>query len=154
MRIPKRAFALAIGLAAAPGTAHSPLDSRPAEIRYLSNDAPFVIFGVSPRSLTGSPYRFDDITLTYVATDALRQVQVFPYVRSARDGSARMAKAVACGAMEAGSRSCAVPVRDLLLQLEGGEGVFGLRIEALGLENDRSTVLVNLPVKLTAARAP
>lgn len=145
---------LAAGLATA--APRSPLDSFPAHIRYVSNDAPFVVFDVSPRSMTGPPDAVDSITLSFVAVDALKQVYVFPYTTSAREGATRMAAAVTCAAPTAGPWECTIPARELLARLDQGEGHFGLRIEAQGLDNDRSTVVITLPVKLETAkrRAP
>lgn len=154
------AFALAIslpaGVLAAPGAPRSPLDSHPARIRYVSNDAPFVVFDVSPRSVSGlrGPEEFREATLSFVATDVLRHVNVFTFSSSARHGMQEAASRVACGAKIAGSYSCAVPTQEALSQLKGAEGLLGLRIEAEGLEGDRSTVLITLPVKAGAARPP
>ena len=153
------AFALAISLPmvllAAPGAPRSPLDSHPASIRYLSNDAPFVVFDVSPRSVSGSlGPELREATLTFVATDVLRHVNIFTFASSARHGTKEVAARVACGAKIAGSYSCAVPAREALSHLKGAEGLLGLRIEAEGLEGDRSTVLITLPVKAGAAKPP
>lgn len=157
MRIPKMAFiaaaiALSAGLPAAPTGARPPstLDSHPARIRYVSNDAPFVVFGVSPTLLDA---RSASLTLSFVATDPLAQVNVFPFVRAATGGPARMTRQVACGPKDPGSWDCDVPVGELLAHLEGAEGELGLRIEAHGELRERanhSTVMVLVPVR----RAP
>ncbi|MET0543740.1 MAG: hypothetical protein ABWZ88_18505 [Variovorax sp.] len=167
MHITRMAFALAAllpaSLLAAPG-ARSPADSatsaasalgnHPAVIRYVSNDAPFVVFDVSPRSVTTLPADFADITLSFIATDALQQLNVFAWAAAAHDGSTRAANRVACGAREAGYGTCSVPARALLAGLERGEGQFGLRVEATGLEGDHSTVVITLPVKFAVSKRP
>ncbi|MDN8618844.1 hypothetical protein [Variovorax ginsengisoli] len=132
-------------------TARSPLGSYPAEIRYLSNDAPFVVFDVWPRSLGVTPGDADAVTLSFVATDTLRLVNVFAYARAGPSGTTQMAAGVPCGPRDAGSWECRVPARALLDRLDPGDGEFGLRIEADGPANQHSTVLVTLPLK-TAAR--
>jgi hypothetical protein len=156
MHISTMAFALALALPASvpagPAVRSSPLGSAPAVIRYVSNDAPFVVFDVSPRSVTGPLGDLREITLNFIATDALRQLNVFAYVTSARDGSTQSAAGTACGAFEPGSWRCTIPARALLERMDRGEGLLGLRIEAQGLERDRSTVVITLPVASSAAR--
>ncbi|SFM42512.1 hypothetical protein [Variovorax sp. OV329] len=153
MRIPKMAFiAMAIALAAALAGARpaSSLDGYPARIHYVSNEAPFVVFGVTPTQLDG---RAVAITLSFVATDPLAQVNVFPFVRAAPGGLARMNRLITCGPRDPGSWDCEVPAAELLAHLGGADGEFGLRIEAHGELRDRanhSTVIITVPVR----RAP
>jgi len=155
MRIPKRALAAALALACsvatAPAGAGSALDGYPSQTRYVSNDAPFVVFGVTPTQL--DPHG-ETIRLSFVATDRLEQVNVFPFVRAQPDGPARMKAQVPCGPRDAGSWDCTVPVADLLADLEGAEGQLGLRIEAHGDLHERgahSTVIVTVPVRRAGA---
>ncbi|MDM0015466.1 hypothetical protein QTH87_23685 [Variovorax sp. J22P168] len=165
-------FALGIALAIAPGRApaagppsarakpvpanlppgRSPLGSYPAEIRYLSNDAPFVVFDVSPRSLAGTPRETDVVTLSFVATDELRQVNVFAYARAGPSGATQMAAGVPCGPREAGYGQCQIQIRALLERLDPGDGDLGLRIEADGAGSQHSTVLITLPMKAAVRR--
>lgn len=162
MRVPKFASiaAATMGLtmlvpaplfAAPPGSRPaSSLDSHPARIRYVSNDAPFVVFGVTPTQIDA---RAKTITLTFMATDPLAQVNVFPFVRAANDAPARMTRLVPCGPRDAGSWDCQIPTAELLAHLEGNDGEFGLRIEAHGEMRERanhSTVIITVPVR----RAP
>jgi hypothetical protein len=132
----------------------SPLDSFPAQIEYLSNHAPFVVFDVVPRTLNvvRTAKSFKDVTLNFVATDLLHRVDVFTFVTTADGGSKEVAMRIACGGKDAGHHSCAIPTRDAVLLLKGVEGVFGLRIEAEGIEGDRSTVRITLPVSASARR--
>jgi len=125
----------------------SPLGSYPADIRYLSNEAPFVVFDVWPRSLGAAPRDAEAVTLTFVATDALRQVNVFAYARAGPSGATQMAAGVPCGPRDAGSWECRIPARALIERLDAGDGEFGLRIEADGAGDQHSTVLVTLPMK-------
>ncbi|MDM0045867.1 hypothetical protein QTH91_15370 [Variovorax dokdonensis] len=156
MRIPKMvwagvvaALAAALGATAAHGAGQyeSTLDGHPSVTRYVSNDAPFVVFGVTPTHLDGQG---GPLTLTFIATDRLEQVNVFPFVRSAPGGQAVMRSKVACGPRDAGSWNCSVPVADLLERMDSSEGQLGLRIEAQGELHDlrqHSTVIVTLPVR-------
>ena len=137
----------ATGVARVAATFDSTLDGYPSATRYLSNDAPFVVFGVTPTQLDGQT---GPVTLTFIATDRLEQVNVFPFVRSGPAGQARMRSLVSCGPRDAGSWNCTVPVADLLSELESPEGQLGLRIEAQGDLHDlrqHSTVIVTLPVR-------
>ena len=155
MRIPDMIVASALGLAAflpaAPAGASSTLDGYPSQTRYLSNDAPFVVFGVTPTRLDAQAGR---LVLTFIATDRLEQVNVFPFVRASRDAAARMRTQVTCGPRDAGSWDCAIPVAELLVDLDGGEGQLGLRIEAHGSLRElgqHSTVIVTVPVRRAGA---
>ena len=137
----------------------SPLSSDPAEIRYLSNEAPFVVFDVSPHSIdapggSGKPGAVGEAALTFVATDALSYVDIVAYASSPRNGVREVAKRVACGSYIAGYYRCVVPTADALAWLQGEGGLFGMRVEAEGLEGDRSTVQVTLPVKGNTVRLP
>jgi hypothetical protein len=154
MGIPHRVLAGTAWLAAslAAGAA-STLDGRPAKTVYLSNEAPFVVFGVTPTSLD---QRAGQVLLTFVATDRLEQVNVFPFVRATPQDRATLRKPVACGPRDAGSWDCVVPLADVLPALDGRPGELGLRIEAHGDLLDRaehSTVVVTLPVGRAPARA-
>jgi hypothetical protein len=157
MHISKMAFALAFAvpasLPAGPAVPSSPLGYEPAVVHYVSNDAPFVVFDVSPRSVTGPPDDFQDIALNFIATDALQQVNVFAYATSTREGTTQAASRVACGSRDPGYWTCAIPARELLMRMEAGDGLFGLRIEAEGLEHDHSTVVITLPVKVGAGKS-
>lgn len=154
------ALCLPVHLAAAQAVAPaSPLGMDPARIEYLVNEAPFVVFDISPRSLpsrAGSP---GEAALTFVATDLLRQVDVFTSARPARVRNGRAAEPAVrtvCGSKIAGYYSCALtlPMRHALSQLQGGEGLLDFRIEAEGMEGDRSVVLITLPVKAATKGAP
>jgi hypothetical protein len=139
-------------LSAGAAGAASTLDGRPARTDYLSNAAPFVVFGVTPTRLDRRAAR---LLLTFVATDRLERVDVFPFVRSGPGAPALLRNPVACGPRDAGSWDCAVPVAGLLADLGGPRGELGLRIEAHGDLRDRgehSTVVVTLPVRPAAAR--
>lgn len=143
---------LAAVLAGGTAGAASTLDGRPSRTEYLSNDAPFVVFGVTPTHLDR---KAGQVLLTFVATERLEQVHVFPFVRATPDGPATLRKLVACGPRDAGSWDCVVPVADLLADLEGPQGQLGLRIEAHGDLRERgehSTVIVTLPVGRTESR--
>jgi len=138
---------------AAPDTPSSPLDSYPARFEYVSNNAPFVVFDIAPRTLNGAAAvkAFKALTLSFVATDLLHRVDVYTYVVPAR-GTVRstaleVPTRIACGSTMAGHHDCTIPTREALLLLKGGEGLFGLRIEAEGVEGERSTVRITLPVK-------
>jgi len=144
--------ATAMFAAASAAGAMSTLDGRPAQTVYLSNDAPFVVFGVTPTQLEK---RSGQVLLTFVATERLEQVNVFPFVRSSPEGPATLRAQVRCGPRDAGSWDCVVPVAELLADLSGPRGQLGLRIEAHGDLRDRgehSTVIVTLPVRPADAR--
>lgn len=143
------AAVLAASLPASMAGAVSTLDGRPSQTLYISNDAPFVVFGVTPTQIdrpTGQ------LRLSFIATDRLEQVHVFPFVRSRAVGPAIMRKQVTCGPRDAGSWECVVPVGELLAELEGPQGELGLRIEAHGdlrARAEHSTVIITLPVRLS-----
>jgi hypothetical protein len=154
MRTPSWILASAVALAALtsePARAGSSLDGHPAVTQYLSNDAPFVVFGVTPTTLGNASTR---LTLSFIATDPLHQVHVFPFVRRSPDGPARLRRHVACGPRDVGSWDCTIPVADLLRDLKDSDGELGLRIEAHGdlrVRGQHSTVIVTLPVRRTPA---
>lgn len=154
MRTPNRMLAGTIALAVlatAQAGAGSSLDGHPAVTQYLSNDAPFVVFGVTPTSLHTTSTA---LTLTFMATDLLQQVNVFPFVRRSPDGPALLRPHVSCGPRDAGSWNCLIPVTELLRDLQDSDGELGLRIEAHGDLRERgqhSTVIVTLPVRRTLA---
>jgi hypothetical protein len=127
----------------------SPLDSFPARFDYVTNNAPFVVFDIAPRSLNGPAAlkAFKELELTFVATDALHRVDIYTYAVPPGGKALEVPTRIACGSTLAGHHSCKVPTRDALLLLKGGAGSFGLRIEAEGIEGDRSTVRITLPVK-------
>lgn len=161
-------FAVSLALAAPPSTpptspdiTSSPLDSSPARFDYVTNNAPFVVFDIAPRSLNGPAAlkAFKELVLSFVATDPLQKVDVYTYVVP-NGGKPREAPTrTACGSTIAGHYSCSIPTREALLLLNGangansGEGLFGLRIEAEGIEGERSTVRITLPVKAGGAKA-
>lgn len=143
------AVVLANSLAAGPAGAVSTLDGWPSRTVYLSNDAPFVVFGVTPTKLDRGATQ---VQLSFIATDPLSQVQVYTYVRDTRSGRTLLRSQVACGPREAGSWDCRVPVAELLAGLEGPQSELGLRIEAHGdlrKPGERSIVLVTLPTGRT-----
>lgn len=150
MRTPNMALAgafLLAALVAATANASSSLDGHPSVTEYLSNEAPFVVFGVTPTSLGSAS---TTLTLTFIATDPLEQVNVFPFVRRTPDAPARLRSHVACGPRDPGSWDCRIPLTELLRDLKDGEGELGLRIEAHGDLRQRaqhSTVIVTLPVR-------
>jgi hypothetical protein len=154
MRTPSWILASAIALAAlmsGPARAGSSLDGHPVVTQYLSNDAPFVVFGVTPTRLHTTSTA---LTLTFIATDPLQQVHVFPFVRRSPDGPARLRPHVTCGPRDVGSWDCTIPVAALLRDLQDSDGELGLRIEAHGDLRERrqhSTVIVTLPVRRTPA---
>ncbi len=155
MRISKMVLAVAAALAASagsPGTGSgSTLDGYPAVTRYISNDAPFVVFGVAPTRFDGQA---GPVKLTFIATDRLEQVNVFPFVRSTPGGSVRMRTQVSCGPRDPGSWDCTVPVAGLLVDLDSSGGELGLRIEAHGELRDsrqHSTVIITMPARRPAA---
>ncbi len=136
----------AAALAAGPVGAVSTLDGWPSRTVYVSNDAPFVGFGVTPTQLD---HRAAQLQLSFVATDRLDLVNVFVFFRDRADGPVHMRSQVACGPRERGSWDCAVPVAHLLTELAGAQGELGLRIEAHGdlhQPRDHSTVIVTVPV--------
>lgn len=139
------ALVLAASLAAGPSSAVSTLDGWPSRTVYLSNDAPFVVFGVTPTQLDR---RATQVQLSFIATDPLSQVQVYTFVRDTSSGRTLLRSQVACGPREAGSWDCMVPVAQLLAELAGPQSELGLRIEAHGdlrKPGEHSTVLVTLP---------
>lgn len=147
MGMRSRRFAAMAVCAAATAGAASTLDGAPARTVYLSNGAPFVVFGVTPTRLAPRDGR---VRLTFIATARLEQVNVFAFVRARPDAPAPLRKQVACGPRDAGSWDCAVPVAELLADLGGPGGELGLRIEAHGDLRDRaehSTVIVTVPVR-------
>lgn len=153
---------LVLALALAPAgvqarpPAPSPLSSHPARIEYLANDAPFVVFDVSPRSLRhgGAPRAPADVVLSFIATDDLGAVTVHLSAASARAGRHEAARPVSCGAQLAGYYRCAIPTAQALAWLGKDMGSLGLRIEAEGLDGDHSTVRITLPVLQAPAAAP
>lgn len=145
---------LAAVLAAGPVGAASTLDGWPSRTVYVSNDAPFVVFGVTPTQLDQGAVQ---LQLSFVATDRLDLVNVFVFFRDRAHGPVQMRSQVACGPRERGSWDCAVPVAHLLAELDGTQGEVGLRIEAHGdlrRAADHSTVIVTVPVGQGAAQAP
>lgn len=138
--------ALAACVVIGPAGAVSTLDGWPAQTRYLSNDAPFVVFGVTPTQ----PHRkAQQLRLSFIATDRLSQVQVFPFLRSGPGAPAPLNRPVSCGPRDAGSWECAIPVGHLLTGLDGPRGELGLRIEAHGDPRkpaEHSTVVIVLPL--------
>lgn len=149
MRTLNRLRSSTLLLAALAGTAagaDSSLDGHPAVTQYLMNDAPFVVFGVTPTRLGAASTH---LTLSFIATDPLQQVHVFPFVRRTPYDPARLQPHVPCGPRDAGSWDCRIPVAELLRKLQDGEGELGLRIEAHGdlrVRGEHSTVIVTLPV--------
>ena len=138
------------------GVPSSPLGSYPAVIEYVSNNAPFVVFDVAPRTLAmrAGAKTSRDLALTFVATDALHHVDVFTYVVSANRGVLLAPTQIRCGSKISGHHQCDVPTREALQLLKGEAGQFGIRIEAEGVEGDRSTVRITLPVKAASGKAP
>jgi hypothetical protein len=137
-----RVAALAACMITSPGGAVSTLDGWPAQTTYLSNDAPFVVFGVTPTQLHRKSQR---LRLSFIATDRLSQVNVFPFVRDAPGRPAPLNRPVHCGPRDAGSWDCVVPVAQLLAERAGPGGELGLRIEAHGdprLPAEHSTVII------------
>ena len=146
MRNANAILASALLLAVAAQT-HASLDGHPSVTEYLSNDAPFVVFGVTPTSLGLASTH---LTLTFIATDPLDQVNVFPFLRRTPDGPAPLRPHVSCGPRDPGSWNCRIPLAELLRDLKDSEGELGLRIEAHGDLRQRgqhSTVIVTLPVR-------
>lgn len=153
MRTANSILASALLLAAVAAETHASLDGQPSVTQYLSNDAPFVVFGVTPTSLVATSA---SLTLTFMATDPLAQVNVFPFVRRSSDGPASLRPHVVCGPRDVGSWDCRIPVADLLRDIQDSDGELGLRIEAHGelrARGQHSTVIVTLPVRRTPATA-
>lgn len=137
---------LAASLAAGPAGAASTLDGWPSRTVYLSNDAPFVVFGVTPTRLDR---RAAQLQLSFIATDSLSKVEVYTFVRDRPDERVVLRSQVACGPRERGSWDCVVPVAHLFSELAGPQGELGLRIEAHGdlrRPAEHSTVIVTVPV--------
>ena len=146
MRLTAHAIALA-ALAASLAHAGSTLDGHPALTQYLKNDAPFVVFGVTPTQLDTAS---SGLTLTFIATEPLSQVSVFPYVRRLPDKPSGLRDQVSCGPRDMGSWNCRIPVAALLRELRDHDGELGLRIEAHGdvrERNQHSTVVITVPVR-------
>ena len=133
-----------------------PLSSYPASIDYLSNDAPFVVADVDPRSLDAVSFKkgTKDAVLVFLATDLLRHVNVVTYAKSPEFGTREVAGRIACGSKTPGYYRCTVPMEPALAELRGSHGLFGMRIEAEGMDGERSTVQVTLPVKAGVAPLP
>ena len=144
------------GPPAANDTVSSPLSSYPAQFEYVTNNAPFVVFDIAPRSLNGPAAlkAFKELELTFVATDPLHRVDIYTYVVPPGGKLQEAPTRIACGSTISGHYSCKVPTHEALLLLKGGAGTFGLRIEAEGIEGDRSTVRITLPVKAGGRPAP
>ncbi|RYZ10387.1 MAG: hypothetical protein EOO24_09335 [Comamonadaceae bacterium] len=154
-------------LHAAGGPPPSPLGLQPAEAIYLGNDSPFVLFDVAPRTIerravTG-PADPRWLTIAFLAVDSLHSVHVTPFVSNpvtpdsatgTMPGAANGMQRVSCGARIAGHHTCSVPIGELLATLRGKEERIGLRIEAEGLDGDRSTVEVSVPVIRAKGVAP
>lgn len=143
-----RVAVLAAGLGAGPVGAWSTLDGHPAQTIYLSNDAPFVVFGVTPTQIQRKG-QAQAMQLSFIATERLSQVNVFPFVREGPGRPAPLDRPVACGPRDAGSWDCVVPVTHLLARLDGPRGELGLRIEAHGDPHkpaDHSTVVIIVPL--------
>lgn len=141
------AILLATLVAHSADTHPSSLDGHPSVTQYLSNEAPFVVFGVTPTQLGGGE---DRIVLTFIATDPLEQVHVFPFVRRTRDAPAHLRSQVVCGPRDSGSWNCPIPVAELLQGLPDSGAEIGLRIEAHGDPRrpaEHSTVIVTVPVR-------
>lgn len=147
---------LAASLAAGPSSAMSTLDGWPSRTVYVSNDAPFVVFGVTPTQLDRRAGQAQQLQLSFIATDYLSMVKVFAFYRDAPGGRTYIRSQMDCGPREAGSWNCVVPVADLLAELAGPQGELGLRIEAHGdLQrlDEHSTVIVTVPVRAVSSRA-
>ena len=152
-RVLAAAFVLVAGLAAVPARALSTLDGWPSRTHYLSNDAPFVVFGVTPTQVDREAAQ---VQLSFIATDRLSRVEVYTFVRNTPTDRVLLRSQVACGPREPGSWNCAVPVAAPLAELAGPQGELGLRIEAHGdlrKPGEHSTVLVTLPVGKVGSRA-
>lgn len=131
------------------------LGMQPAQVEYLSNDAPFVVFDVSPRSLSAQDAArgVSQVSLSYVAVDALSRVEVSTFTRSGATGEVQvhgLPVRIDCGGGIAGYRQCKVPA--IGADARASDDLhFGLRVEAEGLDGERSVVLVMLPVQRPAA---
>ena len=68
------------------------LGMQPAQVEYLSNEAPFVVFDVSPRSLSAQDAArgVSQVSLSYVAVDALSRVEVSTFTRSGPAGEVQV----------------------------------------------------------------
>src|SRR6218665_1832469 len=108
MRKLSRVLAGAAGLVfRLPGGAASTPGGRASRTVYLSNDAPFVVFGVTPTQVDRQAAQ---VQLSFIATDRLSLVNVFVFFRNTPEGRAFMRSQVSCGPREPGSWDCAVPV--------------------------------------------
>lgn len=126
---------------------HASLDGHPSVTQYLTNEAPFVVFGVTPTQVDKGAH---SLVLTFMATEPLEQVNVFPFVRRSSDGPMRLRPHVVCGPKEPGSWNCPIPVTELLHGLPDSGAEIGLRIEAHGdlrVRTQHSTVIVTVPVR-------
>ena len=156
-RILVSALALCSCLHAAAASAPSPLGMEPARIEYLTNDAPFVVFDITPRSLGGepTPSGHGHAALTFMATDPLRQVSIAVAARPDRPGAREVAAVrTTCGPQIAGYHRCDIPTDVALTHLDGDGGSIGLRVEAEGPDGERSVVQITLPVRALRAAAP
>ncbi|MDQ8019877.1 MAG: hypothetical protein AAGD03_23055 [Bordetella sp.] len=130
------------------------LGMQPAQVEYLANDAPFVVFDVSPRSLSAEDAArgVSQVSLSYVAVDALSRVEVSTFTRSGAAGEVQvhgLPVRIDCGGGIAGYRRCTVPA--IGADARASDDLhFGLRVEAEGLDGERSVVLVMLPVQRPA----
>jgi hypothetical protein len=132
------------------------LGMQPAQVEYLSNDAPFVVFDVSPRSLSAEDAArgVSQVSLSYVAVDALSRVEVSTFTRSGAAGEVQvhgLPVRIDCGGGIAGYRQCTVPTIGAAARASD-DLHFGLRVEAEGLDGERSVVLVMLPVQRQAVQ--
>ncbi|MDR7096339.1 hypothetical protein [Hydrogenophaga laconesensis] len=156
MRHPKPLGAAALAFTAVTALlahAGSTLDGHPSVTQYLKNDAPFVVFGVTPTQLDTAS---SGLTLSFIATEPLSQVSVFPYVRRLPDKPSGLRDPVNCGPRDMGSWNCRIPIAALLQELRDHEGELGLRIEAHGdvrERNQHSTVVITVPVRHLPASA-
>lgn len=146
----------AMAAPSAPGARASmaALGMQPAQVEYLANDAPFVVFDVSPRSLSAEDAArgVSQVSLSYVAVDALSRVEVSTFTRSGAGGEVEvhgLPVRIDCGGGIAGYRQCTVPAIGADARASG-DLQFGLRVEAEGLDGERSVVLVMLPVQRPA----
>lgn len=146
----------AMAAPSAPGARASmaALGMQPAQVEYLANDAPFVIFDVSPRSLSAEDAArgVSQVSLSYVAVDTLSRVEVSTFTRSGAGGEVEvhgLPVRIDCGGGIAGYRQCTVPAIGADARASG-DLQFGLRVEAEGLDGERSVVLVMLPVQRPA----
>lgn len=140
------AAVLAASVVASPAHAVSTIDGWPSTTEYLSNDAPFVVFGVTPTRLERNA---SQLKLAFIATESLSAVKVFPFVRAGPGARGSLRNPLPCGPRERGYWECTLPVAALLADLEGPQGELGLRIEAHGdprVLTEHSTVVVIVPV--------